>query len=138
MLKKLVRERKIRHLHIRVYEGTDDEKWEVIFTSSQYPYWRKTQRTDDELLVEETFQLWTNHARVLQFLPPRLCHDMITGKQLETPHILLQNITALDIKYFYEGFDYRPVDIVHSSDTDSDRTGLLPLNTHMAVRVLTA
>ena len=58
--------------------------------------------------------------------------------QLEILHILLQNITALDIKYFYEGFDYRPVDIVHSSDTDSDRTGLLPLNTHMAVRVLTA
>ena len=135
MLKKLVRERKIRHLHIRVYEGTDDEKWEVIFTSSQYPYWRKTQRTDDELLVEETFQLWTNHARVLQFLPPRLCHDMITGKQLETPHILLQNITAFDIKYFYEGFDYRTGSIFYTSNSDRPAIGLVSQHINLDVKL---
>ncbi len=79
-LKKLIRERKIRHLHIRVYEGLDHEEWEIIFTSSKYPYWRKVQRTTDEFLVKETFQLWSNHARVLQFLPPQMCHDIITGK----------------------------------------------------------
>jgi hypothetical protein len=79
-LKKLIRERKIRHLHIRVYEGLDHEEWEIIFTSSKYPYWRKIQRTTDEFLVKETFQLWSNHARVLQFLPPQMCHDIITGK----------------------------------------------------------
>jgi len=79
-LKKLIRERKIRHLHIRVYEGLDHEEWEIIFTSSKYPYWRKVQRTTDQFLVKETFQLWSNHARVLQFLPPQMCHDIITGK----------------------------------------------------------
>jgi len=79
-LKKLIREKKIRHLHIRVYEGLDHEEWEIIFTSSKYPYWRKVQRTTDEFLVKETFQLWSNHARVLQFLPPQMCHDIITGK----------------------------------------------------------
>jgi len=80
MLKVLVREKKIRHLHIRVYKDQDHDEWEIIFTSSTYPYWRKVLRTTDEYLVRETFTLWSNHARVLQFLPPQMCHDIITKK----------------------------------------------------------
>ena len=80
MLKNLIKEKKIKHLHIRVYKDPDSETYETIFTSSKWPYWRKTQKTTDELLVKETFQLWSNHALVLQFLPPNMCHDIITGK----------------------------------------------------------
>tara|TARA_B100000941_G_C28295506_1_gene443776 strand:- start:136 stop:378 length:243 start_codon:yes stop_codon:yes gene_type:complete len=79
MLKKLIREKKLSYLHIRVYKDPFSDNYEIIFTSSKWPYWRKTQRTTDELLVKETFNLWTNHARVLQFLPARLCYRLMVG-----------------------------------------------------------
>lgn len=79
MLKELIREKKLSYLHIRVYKDPFSDKYEIIFTSSKWPYWRKTQRTTDELLVKEIFNLWTNHARVLQFLPARLCYKLIVG-----------------------------------------------------------
>lgn len=80
MLKLLIKEKKIKHLHIRVYKDPDSETYETIFSSSKWPYWRKIQRTTDELLVKETFQLWTNHAHMLKFLPARFGHFLIVGK----------------------------------------------------------
>lgn len=68
MLKELIREKRIKHMHIRVYKDSDNKTYETIFTSSKWPYWRKTQRTTDELLVKETFNLWTNHARLMNIL----------------------------------------------------------------------
>ena len=79
MLKKLVREKKLSYLHIRVYKDPFSDSHEVIFTSSKWPYWRKTIRTTDEYLVDETFNLWTNHARILQFLPAKLCYKLVIG-----------------------------------------------------------
>jgi len=50
-----------------------------VFTTSEYPYWRKSLKTQDVLLVDETYTRWKYHAFVLQFLPPRFCHNLIVG-----------------------------------------------------------
>ena len=42
MLKELIREKRIKHMNIRVYKDSDNKTYETIFTSSKWPYWRKT------------------------------------------------------------------------------------------------
>ena len=79
ILKKLIREKKSGHLQIRVYKnvGSDGYEYETIFTSAKWPYWRKTQRTDDPYLVKETFYRWSGHSIFLKYLPPKVCHDFV-------------------------------------------------------------
>ena len=55
----------------------DSERHEVTFSSTKYPYWRKSLTTVDELAAEEKFVVWSNHAFLLQFLPARLCYYIV-------------------------------------------------------------
>ena len=56
---------------------SDGYEYETIFTSAKWPYWRKTQRTDDPYLVKETFYRWSGHSIFLKYLPPKVCHDFV-------------------------------------------------------------
>lgn len=78
-MKSLIAEKKLRHLHIRAYKDPTGDEYEIVFTSSQWPYWRKTLKTEDDLTAQETFDRWKNHGYVLQFLPARLCHYLVIG-----------------------------------------------------------
>ena len=55
--------------------------------------------------------------------------------QLEILHILLQNITAFDIKYFYEGFDYRTGSIFYTSNSDRPAIGLVSQHINLDVKL---
>ena len=70
--RKLVKQEVYRYLVIRM--SKDSEKYEVVFSSTKHPYWRKSLTTVDELAAEEKFVMWSNHALLLQFLPAKLCY----------------------------------------------------------------
>ena len=74
--RKLVKQKVYRYLVVRM--SKDSEKYEIIFSSTKYPYWRKSLTTVDELAAEEKFVVWSNHALLLQFLPARLCYYAVT------------------------------------------------------------
>ena len=78
-MKELIREKRIRHLHLRVFKDVISDEFEIVLTTSEYPYWRKSLKTQDVLLVAETYTRWKYHAYILQFLPPRFCHNLIVG-----------------------------------------------------------
>ena len=74
--RKLVKQKVYRYLVVRM--SKDSERHEVTFSSTKYPYWRKSLTTIDELAAEEKFVVWSNHALLLQFLPARLCYYAVT------------------------------------------------------------
>tara|TARA_E500000331_G_C16966075_1_gene587143 strand:- start:103 stop:342 length:240 start_codon:yes stop_codon:yes gene_type:complete len=78
-MKELIREKRIKHLHLRVFKDVISDEFEIVFTTSEYPYWRKSLKTHDVLLVDETYTRWKYHAFVLQFLPLKFCHNLIVG-----------------------------------------------------------
>ena len=73
--RELVKQKIYGYLVIRM--SKDLEEYEVTFSSTKYPYWRKSLVTTDELTAKEKFLVWSNHAFVLQFLPARLCYFII-------------------------------------------------------------
>ncbi len=74
--RKLIKQKIHRYLLVRM--SKDLEKYQVTFSSTKYPYWRKSLTTIDELAAEEKFMVWSNHALLLQFLPARLCYYAVT------------------------------------------------------------
>ena len=73
---KLVKQKVYGYLVVRI--SKDPEEYEVVFSSTKYPYWRKSLITTDELSAKEKFVVWSNHAFLLQFIPARLCYYIIT------------------------------------------------------------
>jgi len=73
--RKLVKQKVYRYLVVRM--SKDHQEYEVVFSSTKYPYWRKSLITTDELSAKEKFVVWSNHAFLLQFIPARLCYYII-------------------------------------------------------------
>ena len=78
-MKELIREQKIKHLHLRDFKDVRSDEYEIVFTTAEYPYWRKSLKTQDVLVADETYTRWKYHAFILQFLPPKFCHDLVVG-----------------------------------------------------------
>ena len=73
--RELVDQKVYGYLVVRI--SKDLEEYEVVFSSTKYPYWRKSLITADELSAKEKFVVWGNHAFLLQFIPARLCYYII-------------------------------------------------------------
>ena len=74
-MKKIVKNKRCKYLYVKVLKTT--KNYEVVLSGVEYPYWKKTLRTQDEMVVEETYLRYRLHAFLLQWLPPRLCYNLV-------------------------------------------------------------
>ena len=79
MIKKQIIFKTYRHLSVRVLRDTDRDRYDIRFTQSAFPYWSLWHKNVDELGMKELVQIYKLRAWVLQWLPPRLTHWLITG-----------------------------------------------------------
>ena len=81
VIKKTIVYRRFRYLSVRVLmDPNNDDCYDLTFTSGSWPHWRIFHKNIDILLMKELLQLYTIRAWVLQWLPPRFTHWLITGK----------------------------------------------------------
>ena len=81
MIKKTIKYKRYRYLSVRVLQDTiREDRYDVTFTSGTWPSWRLWHKNTDELCMKELLQIYTIRAWILQWLPPRITHWLVTGQ----------------------------------------------------------
>ena len=79
MIKKQIIYKTYRNLSVRVLEDVDRDRYDIRFSQTVFPYWSLWHKNCDRLLMKELLQIYRIRAWVLQWLPPRLTHWLVTG-----------------------------------------------------------
>ena len=81
MIKETIIYKRYRYLTLRVLKDTTREDcYDVVFTSAAWPTFRRRYKNIDRYVMKELVMIYRIRAFVLQWLPPRLTHWLVTGK----------------------------------------------------------
>tara|TARA_B100000989_G_scaffold282579_1_gene247767 strand:+ start:7008 stop:7250 length:243 start_codon:yes stop_codon:yes gene_type:complete len=77
--KKQISSRSWGYLQIRIFEYLNKkETYDLVFTSTAWPYWRLTYKNLDILTAKELYNVYKLRAWFLRFLPPKVTHWLMT------------------------------------------------------------
>ena len=77
MLRQLVKKKNLVYILLRMFKDSDSDQYEVILSSTTYPYWKRRLLTVDRLAAEEKYNVWRNHSYILQLFPAKLTYNIM-------------------------------------------------------------